>query len=48
VCILGAGEDGEGEYRDMVSGKVLADQVTVPRLVLYLLVQSQPKAPKAH
>jgi beta-galactosidase len=37
-----------GEYRDLLSGKVFADNVTVPRLDLYVLVQNQSKAPQAH
>jgi beta-galactosidase len=37
-----------GEYRELLSGKVFADQVTVPRLDLWVLVENPSKAPKAH
>jgi beta-galactosidase GanA len=37
-----------GEYRDLLSGELFADQVTVPRLDICVLVQNQSKAPKAH
>jgi hypothetical protein len=32
----------------LLSGKVFADQVTVPRLDLWVLVENPSKAPKAH